>query len=95
MYDHVIEEIREADVTEKLDSPVLMNRDGEECQPGEAFGRKVSHHIKYPYMCIIGDEVGGNSSQKGDSHIDGTLHVCNNKKLVLNLKNPTTGNVSH
>ena len=45
MYDHVIEEIREADVTEKLDSPVLMNRDGEECQPGEAFGRKVSHHI--------------------------------------------------
>ena len=26
-------------------------------------------------MCIVGDEVGGNSSQKGDGHVGGTLHV--------------------
>ena len=27
-------------------------------------------------MCIDGDEVGCNTSQKGDGHIDGTLHLC-------------------
>ena len=27
-------------------------------------------------MCIVGDEVGGNTSQKGDGHIDDTLHLC-------------------
>ena len=27
-------------------------------------------------MCIVGDEVGGNSTQKGDGHIGGTLHLC-------------------
>ena len=27
-------------------------------------------------MCIVGDEVRGNTSQKGDCHIGGTLHVC-------------------
>ena len=27
-------------------------------------------------MCIVGDEVGGNSTQKGDAHIGGTLHLC-------------------
>ena len=26
-------------------------------------------------MCIVGDEVGGNSSHKGDGHIGGTLHL--------------------
>ena len=40
------------------------------------FECKVIHHIKYPDKCVVGDEVGGNSSQKGDDHIGGTLHVC-------------------
>ena len=53
-----------------------MNKDGEECQSSEAFGCEVSHHIKYPDICIVGDELGGNFSQKGDGHIGGTLHVC-------------------
>ena len=53
-----------------------MNSDGEECQPTESFDCKVTHRIKYPDMCIVGHEVGGNSSQKGDGHIGGTLHLC-------------------
>ena len=76
MYDHVIEEMCDAGVAEKLDSPVWMDRDGKECQPIEAFGCKVTHRIKHPDMCIVGDEVGGNTSQKGDGHIGGTLHLC-------------------
>ena len=27
-------------------------------------------------MCIVGDELGGNTSQKSDGHIDGTLYLC-------------------
>ena len=65
MYDRLIEEMCDAGVAEKLDSPVLMNRDGEECQPIEVFGLKVTHRIKHPDMCIVFDEVGGNSGQKG------------------------------
>ena len=53
-----------------------MDRDGKECQPIEAFGCKVSHSIKHPDMCIVGDEVGGNTSQKGDGYIGVTLHLC-------------------
>ena len=53
-----------------------MDRNGKECQPIEAFGCKVTHRIKHPDMCIVGDEVGGNTSQKGDSHIGGILHLC-------------------
>ena len=53
-----------------------MDRDRKECQPIEAFGCKVAHRIKHPDMFIVGDEVGGNTSQKGDDHIGGTLHLC-------------------
>ena len=61
-------------VAEKLDSPVWMDRDGKECQHIEACGCKLIHHIKHPDMCIVGDEVGGNTSQKGDGHVGGTSH---------------------
>ena len=27
-------------------------------------------------MCIVGDEVGGNPSQRGDGHIGCTSHLC-------------------
>ena len=37
---------------------------------------KVTHRIKHPDKCIIGDEFGDNSSQKGDGHIGVTLHLC-------------------
>ena len=76
MYDYVIEEMCEASVAEKLDSPVWMNKDDEEYQLSEVFGCKVVHHIKYSDISIAGDEVGGNSSQKDDSYIAGTLYVC-------------------
>ena len=65
----------DAGVAEKLDLQIWMNRDGEECQPIEAFGCKVTNRIKYPDMCILGDEVGGNSSQRGDDHISGILYL--------------------
>ena len=69
MYDHVIEEMFDTSVAEKLYSRAWVNRDGEECQHIEAFGCEVTHRIKHPDICIVDDEVGGNSSQKNDGHI--------------------------
>ena len=65
----------EAGVPEKLDSPGWTNRDGKNCPPSEVFNYKVTDHINYLDMCIVGDEVGGNSSQKCDHHISEILHV--------------------
>ena len=53
MSDNVIEEMCDAGVAEKLDSPVWMDRDGKECQPIEAFGCKVTHRIKHPDICVL------------------------------------------
>ena len=39
------------------------------------FDCKVNHCIKHSDMCIVGDEVEGNSSQKDVGHIGGTLHL--------------------
>ena len=52
MCDHVIEEIYEAGVVEKLDFPMQMNRYSEECQLREAFGYKVTNHIKL-LTCVL------------------------------------------
>ena len=94
MYNHVIEEMCNDGVAEKLDYQIWMNRDGEECQPIEAFGCKVTHRIKHPDMCIVGDEVGCNSSRKSDGHIGGTLYSYE-KMLFPNLKRPTKINTLH
>ena len=64
IYGYIIEELCDAGVAEKLDFPMWMNRDGEECQLIIAFGCKVTHHIKHSDICIVGDEVGSNSKQK-------------------------------
>ena len=53
----------------------LMNRDGLEYQSSEAFEYKVTDHITHADMCIIGNEVGGNFSQKSDDHIGGTVYI--------------------
>ena len=34
-------------------------------------------------MCIVGDEVGGNASQKGDDRIVGTLYLCERHHIPL------------
>ena len=62
------------------------------------------------YCCIVGDEVGGNFSQKDDGHIVGTLEVILVKRVMVilvvhyiyakemllpNLKRPTKINVLH
>ena len=46
------------------------------CMEKDALGCKVTHDILRPDMCIVGDEVGGNISMKGDGHAGGELYLC-------------------
>ena len=71
MYKHCYEEMVHAGVAVKLEQPVWMDKHGVECEENEAYGRKVTHVITHPEYCVVGDEVGGNTNQKGDGHIGG------------------------
>ena len=76
MYVHVISEMVNAGLAIELDSPVWMDRSGNTVDETKAFGCKVTHDILYPDMCLVGDEVGGNISMKGDGHAGGKLYLC-------------------
>ena len=63
------EKMIEARVAKKLDKPVWMTRDGEMLREDEkqnAYGCKATLEITHPEMVILADEVGCNTSQKGD-----------------------------
>ena len=45
MNNHCIDKMMEAGVAIKLEEPVWMNREGQECSEEEAFGCKVTHKL--------------------------------------------------
>ena len=69
MYDLVYEQMEEAGVARKLETPEWQNRAGDRCGEAEAVGYKVTHDLTHPEMCVVMDEVGSNTSQKGDGRI--------------------------
>jgi len=54
-------------------------------QKEESYGQKCTIKITHPELCIVGDEVGGNTSQKGDGHVGGKRFV-GPKHCVSQLK---------
>ena len=92
MYDHCVIEMEQAGVAKKLDEPTWMTKEGQECDPENAFGCKVTHQIVRPDMCLCGDEVGGNICMAGDGHVGGELFlsakgtVPQNKTSKVNKK---------
>ena len=80
MYECVAEEMEDAGVAVRRSAPVWMNRSGEEVQEADAFGCKVTHDIVCPDYCIVLDEVGGNTNQKGDGNVGGELMLCERGK---------------
>ena len=76
MYDHIYDELVDAKVAYKLNTPIWLDINGNPCHVDDSFGCKVTHSLLTPEMCIVMDEVGGNTSQKGDGHIGGELLIC-------------------
>ena len=76
MYDQCIAQMVRAGVAKKRATPVWLNSDGKECCESEAFGCKMTHDLVHPDWCIVGDELGGNISMKGDGHAGGRLYLA-------------------
>ena len=72
--------MEEADVAIRLEESVWMDRDGNVVDEKTSFGCKVTHRITRPEMVICFDELGGNTSQKGDGHVGGQLLLCETGK---------------
>ena len=68
--------MEEAGVAVKYDTPQWQNANGDICEEEDSVGCMVTHDLTHPEMCIVMDEVGGNTSQKGDGNNGGELHVC-------------------
>ena len=65
--------IRSGNAT-KLDTPVLMNRDGERVETeAEAFGRAVTILYKRLRIFIVADETGSSTREMGDGNNGGQL----------------------
>ena len=65
-----------ANLAELLETPKWMDKDGKEVKEDDVFGCKVTHNILHPYMCLVMDEVGGNTNQKGYGNVGGQLQLC-------------------
>ena len=76
MYAQVYEMMVEAGVAFEREVPAWMNAAGDIVEEDEAAGCEVTHDLTRPEYCFVMDEVGGNTSQKGDGHKGGELFVC-------------------
>jgi hypothetical protein len=86
MYDSIEKTLVASGLARKLHSPTWMNKEGqvvEDCS--EAYGRRCTIEITHPDMCIAMDEVGSNTSQKGDGHVGGKKFICG-KDYIPRLK---------
>ena len=76
MFDNIISNLTDAGLAFPLRDPIWMDRNGNSCEPDEAFGCKVTHRIVYPENILVADELGGNLSQKGDGNLGGEKLMC-------------------
>ena len=95
MYEVIEQEMITAGVAVMLPEPVWMNAKGEHVEEGDAFGCKVTLDITKPEMCVVADEVGGNTSQKDDGKIGGERWLCSpgtipQRKISTKNKHYTT-----
>jgi len=65
MYDEVYDAMEKPGVAKKLDEPMWVEKEGNQCEESKAHGRKATHELTRPNMVIFVDEVGGDTSQEG------------------------------
>lgn len=76
MYDEVAKEMVDAGIAVEFPVPVWMDRYGNIVEEDFAYGCQVTHDVKRPANCFALNELGGNTSQKGDGQNAGQLFVC-------------------
>ena len=85
MYDQIYDMMVEAGVAVKKDYPEWMDAYGDIVYEDDALGCKVTHDLIRPEICIVMDEVGGNTSQKGDGNKGGEQFIVP-KGMIPQLK---------
>ena len=73
MYKHTYKEIVIYGLTEKIIDPILMGKDGNDCDAERCFGYMVKYNILHLDQCLIGYKVDGSISMKGDAHVGVSL----------------------
>mmetsp|Transcript_30165 Transcript_30165/g.63523 ORF Transcript_30165/g.63523 Transcript_30165/m.63523 type:complete len:89 (-) Transcript_30165:412-678(-) len=64
MYEIVYDEMVCAKVAMKLETPVFMNRKGEQVDESQQFGKEVDMQLTHTTYVLFGDETGCNTSMK-------------------------------
>ena len=65
----------DAGLAKPIKEPYFTNREGQSVSEEEAFGCRVTLDITHPEMVLVADEVGGNTSMKGDGHVHGKEYI--------------------
>jgi len=73
MYGGVIDDFFDDGLAIERPTPVWMDKNSYIVAKEDAYGCKLTHNITHHDHIIVLDEVGGNTSQKGDGHIGGEL----------------------
>ena len=67
--------MKDSGVAFKLETPVWMDANRDQCAEQWTSSYKITHSLTYPDMCFVVDEVGGNTSQKVEGYTGGRLIV--------------------
>ena len=77
MYDHIYEAMVLHGIASKVDTKVLLNKEGSIVEePTEAFGLPTQYLLQRPDKLIFVDEVGSNTSTTKDGHVGGEKFLC-------------------
>ena len=75
MYNRIHNEMVDIGVAMPYEEPLWQDANGINCLESDAFGCKVTHNLTHPKICVVIDEVGANTNQKGDGQVGGKLLV--------------------
>ena len=78
MYDNICDALLDCKIAVPFDQSVWMNKEGQSVSrdDNDRIGMKVTIDIIRPDLCLLADEVGCNTCQKGDGHVGGKRLVC-------------------
>ena len=85
MYNNIRFEMVEAGIAVLLDELVYMDQHRNQISNDLVFGFPVTHNIIYLSYAIITDELDGNISQKGSSHISGAKLLCKKGSVLKKI----------
>ena len=82
MYDNIYNEMLFAGVAEGINQPIWVDREGLYCKEEDSYGRMITYRLLHPDNCFVADEVGANTSQKGDGRNGGERFVTEKGSTV-------------